>query len=78
MSSRAERNLLIESNLPLVGYLAAETHSRATHIPRDELAAVGALALVTAAECCFSTPRITMHKCLASITTPTPSGDSFS
>lgn len=50
MSSRAERNLLIESNLPLVGYLAAETHSRATHIPRDELAAVGALALVTAAE----------------------------
>lgn len=50
MSSRAERNLLIESNLPLVGYLAAETHARATHIPRDELAAVGALALVTAAE----------------------------
>lgn len=33
MSSRAERNLLIESNLPLVGYLAAETHARATHIP---------------------------------------------
>lgn len=50
MSSRAERNVLIESNLPLVGYLAAETHSRATHIPRDELAAVGALALVTAAD----------------------------
>ncbi len=27
MSSRAERNLLIESNLPLVGYLASETHA---------------------------------------------------
>ncbi|MDF2507448.1 MAG: flagellar biosynthesis protein FliA [Microbacterium sp.] len=50
MSSRAERNLLIESNLPLVGYLASETHARATHIPRDELASVGALALVTAAD----------------------------
>lgn len=50
MPTRAERNVLIESNLPLVGYLAAETHSRATHIPRDELAAVGALALVTAAD----------------------------
>ena len=25
-------------------------------------------------ECCFSTPRIIMHKCLASITTPTPRG----
>lgn len=50
MPTRAERNLLIESNLPLVGYLAAETHARATHIPRDELAAVGALALVTAAD----------------------------
>ncbi|MFS0892956.1 sigma-70 family RNA polymerase sigma factor [Microbacterium sp. 179-I 3D3 NHS] len=50
MTSRAERNRLIEDNLPLVGYLAAETHARATHIPRDELAAVGALALVTAAD----------------------------
>lgn len=50
MSSRAERNHLVEDNLPLVGYLAAETHARATHIPREELAAVGALALVTAAD----------------------------
>ncbi|MBT2485056.1 MULTISPECIES: sigma-70 family RNA polymerase sigma factor [unclassified Microbacterium] len=50
MSSRTQRNSLIEANLPLVGYLAAETHARATHIPRDELAAVGALALVTAAD----------------------------
>jgi RNA polymerase sigma factor for flagellar operon FliA len=50
MSSRAQRNSLIEGNLPLVGYLAAETHARATHIPREDLAAVGALALVTAAD----------------------------
>lgn len=55
MSSRTERNSLIEANLPLVGYLAAETHARATHIPRDELAAVGALALVTAADAFDST-----------------------
>lgn len=50
MSRRAERNRLIEDNLPLVGYLASETHARATHIPREELAAVGALALVMAAD----------------------------
>lgn len=50
MTPRAARNRLIEDNLPLVGYLAAETHARATHIPREELAAVGALALVTAAD----------------------------
>ena len=29
---------------------------------------------VTADECCFSTPRIIMHRCRASITTPTPCG----
>lgn len=50
MPIRSERNRLIEENLPLVGYLASETHARATHIPREDLAAVGALALVTAAE----------------------------
>jgi len=50
MQTRAERNRLIEENLPLVGYLAAQTHARATQVPREELAAVGALALVTAAE----------------------------
>ena len=50
MSTRVERNRLIEENLPLVGYLASETHARATHIPREELASVGALALVTAAD----------------------------
>lgn len=47
---RAERNRLIEENLPLVGYLARDVHSRATHVPREELASAGALALVTAAE----------------------------
>ncbi|WP_298862438.1 sigma-70 family RNA polymerase sigma factor [uncultured Microbacterium sp.] len=50
MSTLVERNRLIVENLPLVGYLAAETHARATHIPREDLAAVGALALVTAAD----------------------------
>ncbi|QAY60084.1 sigma-70 family RNA polymerase sigma factor [Microbacterium protaetiae] len=49
MPPHAQRNRLIEDNLPLVGYLAAETHARATHVPREELAGVGALALVTAA-----------------------------
>jgi RNA polymerase sigma factor for flagellar operon FliA len=50
MPGSAERNLLIEENLPLVGYLARELHSRATHVPLEELASVGALALVTAAD----------------------------
>ena len=50
MTPLVERNRLVEENLPLVGYLASETHARATHIPREELAAVGALALVTAAD----------------------------
>jgi len=46
----AHAHRLIEENLPLVGYLAAETHARATQVPREELASVGALALVTAAQ----------------------------
>ncbi|WP_029146245.1 sigma-70 family RNA polymerase sigma factor [Microbacterium luticocti] len=50
MPPHPERDRLIVQNLPLVGYLAAETHARATNVPRDELAAVGALALVTAAD----------------------------
>lgn len=49
-SGRAERNRLIEENLPLVGYLAREVQARATHVPREELAAAGALALVNAAD----------------------------
>ena len=50
MTTRAERNRLIVENLPLVGFLAAELSARATHVPREELAAAGALALVTAAD----------------------------
>ncbi|BDZ39177.1 sigma-70 family RNA polymerase sigma factor [Microbacterium suwonense] len=50
MTTRDERNLLIIENLPLVGYLASETHARATHVSREELVSAGALALVTAAD----------------------------
>nr|WP_306823843.1 sigma-70 family RNA polymerase sigma factor [Microbacterium sp. zg.Y843] len=50
MQNREERNRLIEDNLPLVGHLARDLHARATHVSLEELAAVGALALVTAAE----------------------------
>ena len=34
--------------------------------------------LVTQNEFCFSTPRIDMHRCVASMTTATPSGLIFS
>lgn len=47
---RADRNRLIEDNLPLVGYLVADVWSRATHLSREDLASVGAVALVTAAD----------------------------
>ncbi|CAN7447532.1 sigma-70 family RNA polymerase sigma factor [Microbacterium sp. LjRoot45] len=50
MPGSTQRNSLIEENLPLVGYLARELHSRATHVPLEDLASVGALALVTAAD----------------------------
>ena len=36
------------------------------------------MALVTAVEFCFSTPRIDMHRCVPSQTTATPSGAIFS
>ena len=36
------------------------------------------MALVTVFEFCFSTPRIIMHRCAASMTTPTPCGSSTS
>ena len=36
------------------------------------------IALVTANEFCFSTPRIDMHRWVASTTTATPSGDTLS
>ncbi len=35
------------------------------------------MALVTAVEFCFSTPRIDMHRCVPSQTTATPSGAIF-
>src|SRR5882724_1067566 len=36
------------------------------------------IALVTACPCCFSTPRICIHRCRASMITPTPCGAIFS
>jgi hypothetical protein len=36
------------------------------------------MALLTAREFCFSTPRIDMHRCVASVTTATPSGCTLS
>lgn len=48
--SRSERNRLIEENLPLVGYLARDTHARATHVPKEDLISAGMLALVKAAD----------------------------
>ena len=47
---RAERNDLVVANLPLVGYLVTEVWARATHLSRDDLAAAGAVALITAAD----------------------------
>lgn len=44
------RNSLVVENLPLVGYLAAEMCAKATHLSREDLASVGAIALISAAE----------------------------
>ena len=41
---------------------------------RELLRNAPSIALVTANEFCFSTPRIAMQRCVASITTATPSG----
>ena len=46
----SERNTLVTANLPLVGYLVSDLCARATHLPREDLASVGAVALITAAE----------------------------
>lgn len=43
------RNQLVVENLPLVGYLAAEICAKATHLSREDLASVGAVALISAA-----------------------------
>jgi RNA polymerase sigma factor FliA len=47
---RTARNHMVVEHLPLVGYLVAEVCARATHLSRDDLASVGALALVQAAD----------------------------
>ncbi|WP_372698485.1 sigma-70 family RNA polymerase sigma factor [Arthrobacter sp. JSM 101049] len=44
------RNQMVVDNLPLVGYLAAEMCAKATHLSREDLASVGSIALVTAAD----------------------------
>lgn len=45
---REARNHLAVENLPLVGYLVSDLCRRAPHLSREDLASVGALALVTA------------------------------
>lgn len=48
--NRTERNAMVVENLPLVGYLVSEVCARATHLSRDDLASVGSVALVQAAD----------------------------
>ncbi|CEA06653.1 RNA polymerase sigma factor FliA [Arthrobacter saudimassiliensis] len=48
--NRIERNQLVVENLPLVGYLVSEVCAKATHLCRDDLASVGAIALITSAD----------------------------
>ncbi|MEG9250010.1 sigma-70 family RNA polymerase sigma factor [Arthrobacter sp. Soc17.1.1.1] len=54
MHSR-DREKLIVDNLPLVGYLVSRMCARATHLSRDDLASVGAIALITSADSFDST-----------------------
>lgn len=44
------RNKLVLENLPLVGYLVSEICAKATHLSRDDMASVGAIALITSAD----------------------------
>ena len=48
--NRGERDALVVQNLPLVGYLVAEICQRASHLSREDLAQVGAIALIHCAE----------------------------
>ncbi|GAB2972694.1 sigma-70 family RNA polymerase sigma factor [Actinotalea caeni] len=48
--NRAERNALVEANLPLVGYLVADALRRATHLSREDLTSVATLALIAAVD----------------------------
>ncbi len=52
---RSARNQLVLENLPLVGYLVADLCAKATHLSRDDMASVGAVALITAADSFDST-----------------------
>lgn len=45
-----DREQLIVDNLPLVGYLVSTVCARATHLSREDLASVGAIALITSAD----------------------------
>ncbi|GAA5025539.1 FliA/WhiG family RNA polymerase sigma factor [Terrabacter aeriphilus] len=45
-----ERNQLVVDNLPLVGYLVSDLCARSTHLSREDLASVGAIGLVLAAD----------------------------
>lgn len=45
-----ERNELVTQHLPLVGYLVSDLCSKASHLSREDLASVGAIALITSAE----------------------------
>lgn len=46
----AEREELIVSNLSLVHYLARDLHSRATHLPLDDLVSIGTVGLIKAVD----------------------------
>jgi len=48
--NRVDRDALVVQNLPLVGYLVAEMCMRADHLSREDLAQVGAIALIQCAE----------------------------
>lgn len=48
--NRVGRDALVVHNLPLVGYLVAEMCLRADHLSREDLAQVGAVALIQCAE----------------------------
>lgn len=49
MHSRNREQLIVD-NLPLVGYLVSSLCARATHLSREDLASVGAIALITSAD----------------------------
>lgn len=48
--NRVERNEMVTQHLPLVGYLVSDLCSKASHLSRDDLASVGAVALITSAD----------------------------